>query len=55
MDEGFSPVDNVLYGAVNGVMGNQGFVETVAIAGLVVTLIFAGWSLAKRSLKRSTN
>jgi len=55
MDEGFTPVENVFYGVVNGVMGNQGFIETMAITGLVITLIFAGWTLAKNSLKKSTN
>lgn len=48
-----SGVENV-FGTVD-VTGLSGFVETTAIAGLVVTLIFAGWSLAKRSLNRSTN
>ena len=45
--------ENVL-GSVD-ITGLSGFVETTAIAGLVVTLIFAGWTLAKNSLKKSTN
>lgn len=54
IDEGSpSQIENVL-GTVD-VTGLSGFVETTAIAGLVVTLIFAGWSLAKKSLNRSTS
>lgn len=53
MEEQTSGIQSVF--ASVDVTGLSGFVETTAIAGLVVTLIFAGWSLAKRSLNRSTS
>ena len=44
--------ENVL-GSVD-IFGLSGFVQTTAIAALVVTLIFVGWSLSNRSVKKST-
>ena len=51
MEEVTSGVEAVF--ASVDVTGLSGFVETTAIAALVVTLIFAGWTLATKSVYKT--
>ena len=54
MEEGSTGVASNVFAAVD-VSSLSSFAETTAIAGLAVTLIFVGWSLAKKALNRSAS